>query len=277
MTRAVVLRAGLLGSAFLGSLAGQMNVGSAATAQLNGASATFSLQSAASSGATVSSMGVLFSWSETAVDHACYLQYVNSGIAGGAPSPADVWLLNDSADSWTAATLQGDGISYRASNSQCTVQLYGNAVAGVGGGSSTTSVRFTFTVTMAPAMQKPQYIYQTVTDSANLTTGPQLMSEWAAMDSPGFTGLADSVQDFSATQHQKGWEYGYFAGGDPGQFKNDLIFDATNSMWHHDGAFWPPWTAIWSNGGHPNGADSPRGVEYSVRRWTYTGATVSAD
>lgn len=83
--------------------------------------------------------------------------------------------------------------------------------------------------------------------------------------------IADSVAEFSGTQGQDNWHYGYYATpNDPSSFIEMTLFDATGSVAH--GAHWeesvsqPPWALLWANGGHPGGF--PEGDEHwAVRRY----------
>ena len=69
-----------------------------------------------------------------------------------------------------------------------------------------------------------------------------------------FSILADSISEFSSTQGQNNWYYGYYSSG----FQE---FPSQNppGRWSLDGY----WTAIWHVGGHPHG--SPE--HWAVRRW----------
>ena len=61
--------------------------------------------------------------------------------------------------------------------------------------------------------------------------------------------VADSVSEFSATQSQDGWEYGYYATiGDSSSFTQMTLYDATGnsgSGWWEQTATQPLWTLLW--------------------------------
>ncbi len=89
--------------------------------------------------------------------------------------------------------------------------------------------------------------------------------------------LADSVQDFSDVQGQKGWYYGYYDGSSatpfsPSDFKELTIYDDhAEGSWHLQlgpGGFW---TSLSDIGGHPNGpitsGDRQPTKHWAVRRW----------
>ena len=100
---------------------------------------------------------------------------------------------------------------------------------------------------------------------------------------PPVTSYADSYADFSGTQGQRNWFYGYWnKTADPdGSFQTwdftpfpreagnntpgpDNFWDGTKWMFQP----FPPWTQIWADGGHPNGAATTAGVtHYVIRRW----------
>jgi xylan 1,4-beta-xylosidase len=87
--------------------------------------------------------------------------------------------------------------------------------------------------------------------------------------------LADSNADFSATQGQKNWYYGYFPGGDINDFTQLPTYNEQAQRWQH-AIFGPPWTLVGAYSAmHPNGATSGT-EEWADREWvsTYTGAVV---
>lgn len=79
--------------------------------------------------------------------------------------------------------------------------------------------------------------------------------------------VADSVADFSGTQGNNSWFYGYESGSlasySPGSFTQFGFFDGT--AWHATSTYNPPWTQLWATGGHPNTWYGLRQV--AVRRW----------
>ena len=103
------------------------------------------------------------------------------------------------------------------------------------------------------------------------------------------TVIADSVGDFSGVQGQGSWYYGYWdrthdSDGiySPNEFQQMTQFLTTPShdygpslhvpCWRvQDGAYW---TALWQQGGHPNGTEGNGGhlpyEQWSIRRWTST-------
>lgn len=107
--------------------------------------------------------------------------------------------------------------------------------------------------------------------------------------------LADSVADFSSTQGQGGWFYGYYdktADGGAGavydhttDFKLMTLYKFPHSMnlfaprpaWTVNDTATGVWTMLWNDGGHPNGLTGTSGrtaVEhFPIRRWvsTYAG------
>jgi len=87
--------------------------------------------------------------------------------------------------------------------------------------------------------------------------------------------VADSVQEFSGTQGQDNWTYGYYSDVfNPSGFQEMGIFSPASlfNSWVVDFDEPSPiyWTMINANGGHPNGTFSSRDqVEHwAVRRWT---------
>ena len=86
--------------------------------------------------------------------------------------------------------------------------------------------------------------------------------------------LADSVADFSATQGQGGWFYGYYAGTfAPTAFALMPSYTAADQTWAVDRL--PPdplyYTVLNPLGGHPNGVVTTGGrapvEQWAVRRW----------
>jgi len=84
-----------------------------------------------------------------------------------------------------------------------------------------------------------------------------------------FTILADSVTEFSATQGQDNWYYGYYEGGNSGDFRllPKHAVDQEGIIWYIDGY----WTGLHYYGGHPNGRITSGGRQpvehWVVRRW----------
>jgi hypothetical protein len=86
---------------------------------------------------------------------------------------------------------------------------------------------------------------------------------------------ADSLAEFSGTQGQGGWWYGYYdagvdlvAGYDPlvdFQLFGDGQF--TGTLWRFSGSG-AATTMLTAVGGAPNGADDKAGEQWAVRRWT---------
>jgi hypothetical protein len=96
--------------------------------------------------------------------------------------------------------------------------------------------------------------------------------------------IANSVTDFSGTQGENGWYYGYYSGSlTPDTFRQFPNYSPTAILSHGNGpqtgdAAWylqlgvgGYWTQLWSNGGHPNGTDGNWGAakieQWAVRRW----------
>jgi hypothetical protein len=84
--------------------------------------------------------------------------------------------------------------------------------------------------------------------------------------------IADSVSEFSGTQGQSNWYYGYYTGSfTPSNFQQMSIFDGTS--WYVDNTSPSPfvWTQLTDVGGHPNGTISGSGHDsvehWAVRRW----------
>lgn len=72
--------------------------------------------------------------------------------------------------------------------------------------------------------------------------------------------IADSVAQFSGTQGQDGWEYGYYSAPfTPSTFEH-MTFNSGEYRWKAYG-----WNQLWSEGGHPN---TSWGLEqWAVRRY----------
>ncbi|NML16800.1 PEP-CTERM sorting domain-containing protein [Azohydromonas caseinilytica] len=82
----------------------------------------------------------------------------------------------------------------------------------------------------------------------------------------------DSVGEFSGTQGQGGWSYGYYSrAGDASSFTTMAVFgpgfeygsNQSGPTWW-EGAPQNPWTALFSEGGHPS---LQSGDHWAVRRW----------
>jgi alpha-tubulin suppressor-like RCC1 family protein len=84
--------------------------------------------------------------------------------------------------------------------------------------------------------------------------------------------VADSVEDFSGTQGEKGWSYGYFDGPFvSGDFTPMARYDAASRSWTIDASSY--WTEISATAAHPNGANANGRTSkehWAVRRWTST-------
>ena len=81
--------------------------------------------------------------------------------------------------------------------------------------------------------------------------------------------VADSVADFSGTQGQNSWYYGY----KNGNLASYSLTSFTQFSYFVDGVAWKyikdggaPWTQLWADGGHPNGPNSGT-AQVAVRRW----------
>jgi len=76
--------------------------------------------------------------------------------------------------------------------------------------------------------------------------------------------IADSVNEFSSTQGQNNWYYGYYESP-----LNSSGFQQMNQ--YNNGIWWLSqgdfWTSLWANGGHPNGAITS-GNRQEVNQWT---------
>lgn len=88
--------------------------------------------------------------------------------------------------------------------------------------------------------------------------------------------LADSVQDFSGTQGQNGWYYGYYATPPNtssfqlmSQFTPNTTLSSVGNTWYEQNGTY--WTELWANGGHPNAVFTSGGRQavnqWTVRRW----------
>jgi len=92
--------------------------------------------------------------------------------------------------------------------------------------------------------------------------------------------LADSVADFSLTQGERGWSYGYDSGTLDTfalMTRKSVITNyvpASNDVWDCWGNDSGHWTQIFQLGAHPNGTDtstpSNEILQRAVRRWTST-------
>jgi hypothetical protein len=87
---------------------------------------------------------------------------------------------------------------------------------------------------------------------------------------PVFAGTSgfDSVQEFSGTQGQGNWQYGYYTStGDADSFVLMGFYNqALDNGWSESEQY-PPYALLWANGGHPNGPNNGP-VHDAVRRWT---------
>ncbi|MDW8344950.1 MAG: PEP-CTERM sorting domain-containing protein [Verrucomicrobiae bacterium] len=88
--------------------------------------------------------------------------------------------------------------------------------------------------------------------------------------------IADSVAEFSSTQGQDNWYYGYrldddglLSGGGWGAFTHLSTYDSGNQRWQRSGSFGPPYLNLRAQHSHPdNDATSLSGsFEFSARRW----------
>ena len=84
----------------------------------------------------------------------------------------------------------------------------------------------------------------------------------------------DSVADFSATQGESGWLYGYYDGDVANPFSPDdfeALTEFNNNRWSLQEGSGGFWTYLWSTGGHPNGTTPIGGRQliehWAVRRW----------
>jgi len=86
--------------------------------------------------------------------------------------------------------------------------------------------------------------------------------------------VADSVAEFSDVQGQDGWYYGYYdrtSDADHTYAPTDfhLMTEYAPTCWRvQSGSYW---TALWINGGHPNGLNGNQGrlpyEHWAIRRW----------
>src|SRR5712692_1305779 len=67
--------------------------------------------------------------------------------------------------------------------------------------------------------------------------------------------LADSISDFSSTQGQDNWFYGYYTvpGFRPSFIQMPYFTSRNGGAWA-ESTTQPPWTLLWQEGGHPNGS-----------------------
>jgi autotransporter-associated beta strand protein len=89
--------------------------------------------------------------------------------------------------------------------------------------------------------------------------------------------LADSVVDFSGSQGQGGWYYGYYDGDlTTASFKLLPNYDSTGGIfgypaWYVQAGAGGYWTSLTESGGSPNGRDGNQGrlrtEQWAVRRW----------
>lgn len=91
---------------------------------------------------------------------------------------------------------------------------------------------------------------------------------------PVFAGTSDfdSVQEFSGTQGQGNWQYGYYTStGDADSFVLMSYYNSAEWDWASNGwtesQQYSPITTLWAHGGHPNGPNNGP-VHDAVRRWT---------
>ena len=92
--------------------------------------------------------------------------------------------------------------------------------------------------------------------------------------------LADSVADFSLTQGELGWSYGYDSGSLDTftlMTRKSVITNyvpASNDVWDCWGNDTAHWTQLFQLGAHPNGTDTSTPsnaiLQRAVRRWTST-------
>jgi hypothetical protein len=85
--------------------------------------------------------------------------------------------------------------------------------------------------------------------------------------------LADSEADFSGTQGEAGWQYGYWnaSDDDDGAYAPADFLPFAAEFWINGAWDWPdgnpPWTQLGRTGGHPNA--TPNGpLHWAIRRWT---------
>ncbi len=92
--------------------------------------------------------------------------------------------------------------------------------------------------------------------------------------------IADSIAEFSGTQGQYNWFYGYYDKtvdanqtyqsqdfiqfpSSPGPYGSANYWTGSSWDWYNGN---PPWTELNSNGGHPNGSNNGN-IHWAVRRW----------
>jgi hypothetical protein len=102
----------------------------------------------------------------------------------------------------------------------------------------------------------------------------------ADRNAPVSATVADSVAEFSGTQGQGNWLYGYYnqsadavPGYQPGDFAPFPRAEGPHSASNYwTGSIWdwyagnPPWDTLDANGGHPNGSNNGQ-VHWAIRRW----------
>lgn len=96
--------------------------------------------------------------------------------------------------------------------------------------------------------------------------------------------FADSVAEFSGTQGQNNWFFGYYKQSEDTNASYDAADFGTNDpLWGYAPSAWamrpgnPAWTTIDATSGHPNGTNSAPGVQQPIRRWmAETAGTVTA-
>src|SRR5690606_11059942 len=141
-----------------------------------------------------------------------------------------------------------------------------------------------------------QFATQPLTSIMNRTlavTFSAILAAWM-IPAASHAQLADSRTDFSGTQGQDGWFYGYrsytldgggdnydpvisffpFSGGEGlGPWDGfSQIWDETTSQWDLNTAAEGPWTVIGEESVHPNGDNSfPFEEQWVIRRWEVSG------
>lgn len=115
-------------------------------------------------------------------------------------------------------------------------------------------------------MQQRNYIKQTLIQGTLIIGFMPFIANGAV--------IMDSVAEFSNTQGQNDWSYGYYNGDlnayTPGDFELMTQFSASTwSVQTGTGGFW---TSLTAAGGHPNGLTTSGGRQsidhWAVRRWT---------
>ena len=83
------------------------------------------------------------------------------------------------------------------------------------------------------------------------------------------TVVADSFSEFSASQGQNNWYYGYENGAFSAYTANNFqqMQFYSPGAWHAGSNSSNPWTQLWADGGHPNGTDTGNLNQMAVRRW----------